>query len=134
MTSRVANKARTQIRNRPWFLSKLVISYYCSFTDLHFELHYIHMQWLMLQYLKLKNLINNALRFILIAYILPHITSETILQSNCGVTEWNWNFEKHVSIKTQHASTFEFKRCFVNNDLLQKRLIEKKNRCRTSWA
>lgn len=42
----------------------------------------------MLQYLKLKNLINNALRFILIAYILPHITSETILQSNCGVTEW----------------------------------------------
>lgn len=43
----------------------------------------------MLQYLKLRNLINKALRFILIVYILRHITSETILQSNSGVTEWN---------------------------------------------
>lgn len=43
----------------------------------------------MLEYLKLRNSINNVLRFILIVYILRHITSETILQSNNGVTEWN---------------------------------------------
>lgn len=42
----------------------------------------------MLQYLELRK-INNALRCILIVYTLRHITSETILQSNSGVTEWN---------------------------------------------
>lgn len=38
---------------------------------------------------KIEKLINNALRCVLIVYILRHITSETILQPNSGVTEWN---------------------------------------------
>lgn len=54
-----------------------------------------------------------------ISHLKPYINQIGVLQNEIET------LKKHVSIKTQHASNFEFKRCFVNNrSSSKKKLIQ----------